>query len=144
MKAYLAGPFFNEKQIKIIEDIKILLKKLDIDFYSPKDDCLYIPGGNITPKECFTSNLIEIDNSNFIIAVTDGLDAGTLFESGYAFRQKTPIIYIWLDHQGRPFNLMLSESASYVAYNYNDLYYSLLCYRNFGAFPKYRVKGEVQ
>ena len=144
MKVYIAGPFFNPEQVEIVEKVKSILDKTTIDYYSPKDDCLYTPGGSITPREAFEENKKEIKNCNFIIAITDGLDAGTLFECGYAHAINRQICYLWINNNNQKFNLMLSESASCICYSYKDLIKALSWKEVNMVWPSYKLKGEVE
>ena len=150
MKIYIAGPFFNPQQIEVIETIKRGIKMINkahgknITYYSPKDDNLYTPGGDIPPSKCFDDNLKNIIDSQLLIAITTNLDAGTLFEAGYAFNSGIPIVYFWPDHNNRKFNLMLSESASYIAYDFNDLMGAIYGYEVFNLFPDFHTPGELE
>ena len=36
MKVYIAGPFFNDKQIEIVEKVKEILEENFIEYHSPK------------------------------------------------------------------------------------------------------------
>ena len=141
---YVAGPFFNQTQIEIIERVKKILDTLDFRYYSPKDECLYTPDNEVTSKEVFDGNIKAILNSDFIIAVTDGLDAGTMFEAGYASRANIPIIYLWVNHRNRPFNIMLAESGTFIAYGTRELQKALLWYRAQGDWPPKLIRGELE
>ena len=144
MRIYLAGPWFTDEQFSILETTKNVLNCFgDIEYYSPKDDCLYTPGGEITPAQVFAENLIEIDKSDAIVAITDGLDAGTMFECGYAFG-KTQICYLWIKNQGFKFNIMLAESASCVCLSYANLTEALSSFLINGIWPKFEYKGELE
>jgi len=142
--AYVAGPFFNKAQIERVEEVKKALRYCDVKFYSPKDDCLYVPGGDITPKQVFESNVQVIDDSDFMVAITDDRDVGTMFEAGYAYRHGTPIVYLWIDHQRRPFNIMLAESAAYVAYSYTSLRKAIEVFKLKGTWPLTTLKGGLE
>jgi len=143
-KAYVAGPFFNKTQVEIVERVKKELDKLGIEYYSPKDECLYTPENDITPAEVFMGNIKAIMQSDFIIAITDGKDTGTMFEAGFGWGMRIPILYIWVNHNHQPFNIMLAESASYVAYGYKEMSDALKEFKASCAFPKYRLKGAVE
>jgi len=144
MKVYIAGPFFNKKQVELVEHVKEVLEMIGIDYYSPKDESLYTPGGSITPSECFSSNIAEIEKCRCVVAITDDMDAGTLFECGVAYEKDIPICYIWINHYGRKFNLMLSESASAVCYSCFELLGVLSIFQDTGEWPFTSVKGEVE
>jgi len=144
MRVYIAGPFFNDKQIEIVEKVKEILEENFIEYHSPKDHSLYKPGGSITPKQCFESNIEEIKECDFIIAITDGLDAGTLFECGAAYILNKEICYLWVDNHSKKFNLMLSESASALCYSYEDLDNAIEWRNVYKVWPNVNVKGEVE
>ena len=141
---YVAGPFFNKNQIDIIERIKAILEKTSYTYYSPKDECLYTPDNEVTSDEVFKGNIEAINKCDFLIAVTDGRDVGTMFEAGYAYRSGIPIIYLWVNHQNRPFNIMLAESGVYIAYGFVMLHKAMEYYRGYGEFPQKTVRGELE
>jgi nucleoside deoxyribosyltransferase len=126
MKTYIAAPFFNPAQIERVEAIKRILDHLKVDYYSPKDDCLYTPTNGMLPKEVVDSNCDAIDKADFMIAVTDDKDVGTMFECGYAYSTGIPIFYIWGGYTPEAkFNIMLAESAYKVCHTYSELHNEL-------------------
>lgn len=109
---YIAGPFFNVAQIEIVEQIKILLHGQGLQFFSPKDECLYNPE-TTTPEEVLAQNIEALARTDLAIVITDGKDPGTLFEAGYCYAKGIPIIYHWHDPiPGQNFNLVLAASGS--------------------------------
>ena len=111
---YIAGPFFNSEQIAVIEQIKNVLHKSILNYFSPKDECMYVPG-QTTPEEVLEVNLKALDETDLTICVTDGKDPGTMFEAGWCYAQNIPIIYLWLGGEpGQKFNLVLAASGSVV------------------------------
>lgn len=128
MKVYIAAPFFNPTQLLIVEGIKEILIKNNIQFFSPKDESMFKQGDN--PKDILDLNCRAILTSDAVVAVTDGKDVGTMFECGYAYSHLVPIIYVWLDKkEGEKFNLMLAASGS-VIHCLKDIPSAL--YNNFG------------
>lgn len=120
MKAYLAGPFFNEEQIAIIDEIASICDKHYVEVFNPKEECVYEK--DVTkPEDIFNDNVTAILKCDILIAVTDGKDVGTMFECGFAYRSEVPIVYLWLDSKGMKFNIMLNESSHAVCYSYEDL-----------------------
>lgn len=112
LDCYIAGPWFTPEQDEIIENIKMILKSNDQTFFSPKDDCLFDPQ-TMTPKEVLDTNIDALNMCDYVVCVTDGRDAGTLFEAGWSFANNIPIIYLWLG--GKPedkFNLVLAASGA--------------------------------
>ena len=110
---YIAAPWFTPDQAERLEEVKEVLDVLCIEYYSPKDDCLYVPG-DTTPQEVLRANLEGIDKSDFIVCVTDGKDVGTIWEAGYAY-QKVGILYVWFTGtKEQKFNLMLAATGDVV------------------------------
>lgn len=111
-KFYIAAPFFNDEQVDRVERVKQELINLGHEFYSPKDECVVSnKNTNEELEECFKSNLKAIENCDFVLAVTDGKDVGTLFEAGYAYAKGKRIIYLCETIGDNAFNLMLAKSC---------------------------------
>lgn len=113
IKVYLAGPFFNEEQIERIEFIETLLETYDFDIFSPRQASLIKPGcSQEEMMKTFEGNVTHIDNADFVLAILDGNDAGTMFECGYAYAKNIPVLYF---NETRPEekgpNLMLAMST---------------------------------
>jgi len=138
MEAYVAGGWFSPEQEKALEDIKSALCTVGIEFYSPREDCLYIPHKTLA-SEVFAENISQIEKADFLLASTAGKDMGTLFECGYAHAIGKPIMY-YFTGPGK-FNLMLSESGHCVATSYSHLVQLLteLCVT--GKVPEYPYYG---
>jgi nucleoside 2-deoxyribosyltransferase len=111
---YIAGPFFNPEQTTLINNIRFIIEELDLKFFSPKDECMFVPGVT-TPEQVLDVNMQALEKTNLLVCVTDGKDPGTMFEAGYCHAKGIPIIYIWLSGKpGQKFNLMLGASGSVV------------------------------
>lgn len=130
---YLASPFFNDEQIKREETIKKTLRGYGFTVYAPREHGIV---GSLASQEAvtstFNSNVEAIDNSKMVLAITDGKDMGTIWEAGYAYGNKIPIVYYAETLGNNPFNIMLSESGvgifkDYTSFckacNYNDFYH---------------------
>lgn len=112
MKVYIASPFFNEEQLERVEFIEKTLNSYNFDYFSPRRDTYVKPDSTYAERQiAFRDNLRGIEDADFIIAVTDGKDVGTMFEAGYAFNECTPILYFAETLGDKPFNLMLAMSA---------------------------------
>lgn len=109
---YLASPFFNDDQIKRENKVKDLLRGFGFKVYAPMEHGIV---GGIASQDSvtatFNSNVEAINNSKYVIAITDGKDMGTIWEAGYAYGKKIPIIYYAETLGNNPFNIMLSESG---------------------------------
>jgi len=109
---YIAGPRFTPEAMDIVETIKSMLFKMEQSFFSPKDDCLFDPK-KMTPSYVLDINIAALKATNYVIVITDGQDAGTLFEAGWCYAKDVPIIYVWLG--GKPedkFNIVLAASGA--------------------------------
>jgi nucleoside 2-deoxyribosyltransferase len=124
LKIYLAGPFFNDKQIATIEAIENEFDKYGFDYFSPRKS-----GGVISDlsledrakesKRIYDSNVSQMIRANLIFAIVDGRDTGTVYEMGY-FRALTDNPKSWTAERRRSvtytnenfgLNIMLKESV---------------------------------
>lgn len=114
-KCYIASGWFNENQAKDLDDIKNVLNEINVPYFSPKDEILCPKDADASmQRNVFNGNLKAIQESEFIIVNTRDKDMGTIFEAGYAYCSKKPIIYYCEGLKGM-FNLMLSRSGAAVA-----------------------------
>lgn len=112
-KVYLASPFFNEEQIERIEFIENLLEDAGYNVFSPRKAFIVKPNASKEERsKGFKGNCSELDSCDLVLAVTDGKDMGTIWESGYAFAKQKPVLYFAETLGNNLFNLMLAESAS--------------------------------
>jgi len=120
MYVYLAAPFFNEVQLRRVENVKELMDKMGIQYFSPKDASMFVPGVT-TPEEIFETNLQALKKTNVLVCITDDKDTGTIFEAGWCCASNIPIIYVWTTaKEGQKFNIMLAASGS-VCKTYSQL-----------------------
>ena len=113
---YIAAPFFNPDQITRVELVKSLLENKGLTYFSPKDDSAV---ENINDpenrKKVFALNHESISASRGVIAITDGKDPGTIWEAGFSYSSKKPIIYFAEHLNGKPFNLMLAKTGRFAS-----------------------------
>jgi nucleoside 2-deoxyribosyltransferase len=89
-KIYLAGPFFNLAERWLVNEFREKLIELGSQVFSP-----YYDIGIGTSKEIVDKDLSGLDNSDTVLAILNGMDAGTVFEVGYAVAlKKRVIIYV--------------------------------------------------
>ena len=118
---YIASGWFNPEQARDLENIKKTLDTLDVKYFSPKDEILCGPTATIAEQdEAFKANVETIDNCRFVVVNTRDKDLGTIFEAGYSYAVKTPIIYYCEGLRGN-FNIMLSRSGAAVATSVEEL-----------------------
>jgi hypothetical protein len=85
-KVYLAGPFFTMAQRWLIEECKDQLLDMGLEVFSPLHDVGRGPAEIVAPAD-----LAGLEDCDRVFAVLDGLDAGTLFELGYARKMGLPV-----------------------------------------------------
>jgi hypothetical protein len=86
-RIFLAGPFFTLAQRWLIDDLFETLLGLNVEVFSPVHHVGEGPAEVVAPAD-----LAGIDKSQVLLAVLDGLDAGTLVEVGYAIAKNVPVI----------------------------------------------------
>ena len=119
---YIASGWFNPQQAEDLENIKNTLDKLKVNYFSPKDEVLCGPTATIEEQdEAFKANVETIDSCNFVIVNTRDKDLGTIFEAGYSYATKVPIVYYCEGLKGN-FNIMLSRSGAAVATSIEELH----------------------
>lgn len=110
---YIAAPFFNPDQITRVALVETLLEKHGLTYFSPRKQSAIGPiSSPEVRKKSFQMNVDGIDEAEFLIAITDGKDMGTIFEAGHAYASNIPVIYVafTIGKEGM-FNLMLAESG---------------------------------
>lgn len=86
-QVYLAGPFFTMGQRWMIEQSRKFLKEQGFKVFSPFHDVGYGEAEEVAPAD-----IEALKQSDLVFALLDGLDAGTLFEIGYANSIGKPVI----------------------------------------------------
>lgn len=75
MKIYLAGPFFNEEERKLIEDLAIVLRKQGHEVFVPMEH--FIENGEFLPnhvwaQKVFFKDVSAISTCDIVLAVYHG------------------------------------------------------------------------
>jgi nucleoside 2-deoxyribosyltransferase len=83
---YLAGPFFSISERWLINEMRNTLINFGNNVFSPLHDVGIIDTGEIynNAKAIATKDLEGLAKCDTVLAVITGIDAGTLFEIGYA------------------------------------------------------------
>lgn len=84
---YLAGPFFTMGQLWLVEEARSALSHAGFKVFSPYHDV-----GLGSADEVVSADIEGIENADVLFALCDGLDAGTLFEVGYAVKKGIPVV----------------------------------------------------
>ncbi len=78
-QVYLAGPFFNAGERWVIEQLRVALLNSNVRVFSPLHDVGHGDAGDV-----YGPDMKGLWESGVVLAWLDGLDAGTLYEIGYA------------------------------------------------------------
>lgn len=123
LKVYIAAPFFNKKQLERLVSVENEIESR-FDMYSPRKQIQFKTGTKPDKKLrrwVLDNNLFAIERSDFVMAITDEKDLGTLFEVGYGYGIGKPIIYVSFTLGNKPFNLMLAETGVAVIKHLSEL-----------------------
>jgi nucleoside 2-deoxyribosyltransferase len=109
-KVYLAGPFFTPEQNQVLTEVEQLCSKNSLDFISPRKFMILEPKASLADRKLvFDKNVETIKQADLILAYTDGYDAGTVWEMGFAFGINKPVI--GYTFTGKTMNVMLANSC---------------------------------
>lgn len=86
-RIYIAAPFFNLAERWMVEEIRNQLLAMGVLVFSPLHDVGEGPGDIVAPLD-----LEGIDDCQVVLAVLNGVDAGTVFEIGYAVACGIPVV----------------------------------------------------
>lgn len=92
---YLAGPFFTISERWLVNELRSVLHEFGNLVFSPYHEIGLIQGDILSEsEEIATKDLENLLNCDTVLAVVDGLDAGTLFEIGYAVSNKKKVVVL--------------------------------------------------
>ena len=124
-KVYLAAPWFYGDQPHKLSRVEACLDSIEgLEVFSPRRETQIQDGApEEARRKTFLANVENIKSSDFIVAIVDDSDKGTLFECGLAYAFGVPILYYSEYAEKKPFNLMLVESCEQLGYvtNIDDL-----------------------
>lgn len=144
---YVASGWFNEEQEKARKEIIEILEKIGISYFSPKDEVeLKINASKEERKNVFKMDVESIKDCDFMIASTVGKDMGTMMEMGMAYAWDIPFIVYFPNENRMPCNVMLAESSVAVAQSYDELYNTIMKYKenNYNFKEKIEYEGGIQ
>ena len=142
MKAYLAGGWFSPEQEEEHTRIYNILKPR-LEVFNPK--LAGIVGNNSTQDRMtnvLCGNLKAIDESQIVVVITDRKDMGTIWEAGYAYGIKKPVIYYAETLGDNKFNLMLAQSCRDVYTSQKEVTFGSLIDSLHGVRRKFR--GDIE
>jgi hypothetical protein len=106
---YLAGPFFNIGQSWLVEESRLALQGMGLKVFSPCHDVGVGTAHEVAPKD-----LEALRQSRAVFALVDGLDAGTIFEVGYARACNIPVIALAQSTAEEPLKMILGSGCDIV------------------------------
>lgn len=111
-RVYLAAPFFNDEQIERVDHVaKVLREVHGLDVFSPREH--QMKGLEFLSDDwrdaVFANDVAQMHKCDFMVAIYDGNDAGTYFETGFAYANRIPLV-VFNEIKGTA-NLMITESA---------------------------------
>ncbi|WP_205728499.1 nucleoside 2-deoxyribosyltransferase [Bacillus wiedmannii] len=111
-KVYLASGWFNPNQERRVAEAEKVLRGLGMDVFSPREhQCEEAEFGSKEWRELVFDNDIEhIIEADFVFAIYDEMDAGTMMEIGYAYAIGRPVLIF--NEQEEVLNLMISDSLT--------------------------------
>lgn len=117
---YLAGPFFDVAQIWLIEEALVRLRELGFDVFSPFHAIGLGSAADVVPLD-----LEAIHRCDVVFAIADGLDAGTLFEVGFARAIGKPVVVL-SERESKESMKMAEGSGCVVCRDFTTALYSAL------------------
>ncbi len=119
-QVYLAGPFFDLAQVWIVEQAQATLKALGLRVFSPYHDIGLGSADDVVEKD-----LQGISDSDMLFAIADSLDAGTIYEIGYARAIGKPVV-VYSERLTEENLKMMLGSGCIICKNYTTAMYSAL------------------
>lgn len=112
-KIYLAGGWFSPEAEERHSRLYNLLKD-KYDVFNPRveSDQTHV---KLNADEILQKNIEGMTSVDIIVAIYDGKDTGTIWETGFSYANKKPIIYYSETLNGKPFNLMLAKTGNFAA-----------------------------
>ena len=125
-KVYLAGPFFNERETALVHTFAARLRE-KYEVFVPME---HTAEGDVSEgsfawgKEIFDIDVKGLEEADFVVALDHGFtsDAGTAWETGYAYAKGKPS-YIVSVAEGSPVrSLMLLNGCTRYFASLDDLW----------------------
>lgn len=142
-KIYLAGGWFSPEQEEEHTRIYNLIKD-EYDVFNPKLASLVKPDSTQDKMtQTLLGNLDAIQNADIVLVITDRKDMGTIWEAGYAYANRKPIVYYAETLGSRSFNLMLAKTGC-VAINEIQLLFELSNNSNYKFNAVHDYNGTIE
>ena len=147
-KIYLASGWFNPVQAEELTNLETIFDSRSDYFELASPRRIFVCPPN-APKEVqdetFSGNLHHIETADFLLVNTRDKDIGTIWEAGYAYAFKKPIIYFCAGlPEGAKFNLMLARSGIKVCTSFDQLEEYLDRVINTGELPNEPYEHAIE
>jgi nucleoside 2-deoxyribosyltransferase len=126
MRAYIAGPLFNEGERWWDEQIDAVAQRVGFETFLPHRDGGEAAKGRDT-NAIFREDVGAIDWADMVIANLNGaaIDDGTAWEMGYAYAKGKRLIGVYTDwrlsFRDQVVNLMLEKSCDHLVRSLDEL-----------------------
>lgn len=108
-RVYLAGPFFNQEQIRLIQLFELILTNKGLSVYSPRKHQSKAPFGSLKwRQQTFAANVHAIGRADIVFAIYNDEDSGTMWEIGHAWSLGKPVVVF--NTTEKRVNLMIAQS----------------------------------
>lgn len=119
-KIYLAGPFFNLPQRWLIEQARDNLREVGLQVFSPFHDIGLGSAADVVDKD-----IEAIRQCDLVFAIASGLDAGTVYEIGYARALGKPVV-VYGENDSEENLKMMSGSGCVMSTDYATAIYNAM------------------
>ena len=115
-KIYLAGPFFNQKDTALIHEFAARLRE-KYEVFVPMEHTAEgdVPEGSLAwGKEIFDIDVKGLEGADLVVALDHGFtsDAGTAWETGYAYAKGKPSYIVAVGDPSPVRSLMLLHGCT--------------------------------
>lgn len=117
-KIYLASPFFNDKEIKIYDEvIKLLRLESDLDVFVPREHAIpnaWEMENHKWAEAVFAVDLVALQQADIVVVLNFGMysDSGTAWECGYAYGTGKKVLNILCGKEDSDYSLMMTNGTS--------------------------------
>ena len=145
-KCYIASGWFSPEWLEELENIKTTLDRLNLDYFSPKDENLCDEDSDVGfQDQVFNGNIRGMEECDWMICNTRNKDMGSIFEAGYFHKLGKPIVYFCAGlPAGAQFNLMLAASGIAVCTSLENLEAYLTGCSTAGELLSERYSGKIE
>lgn len=132
-KVYLASPFFNDKEIKVYDEvIELLRSESDLDVFVPREHAIpnaWEMENHKWAEAVFAVDLIALQRADIVVVLNFGMysDSGTAWECGYAYGVGKKVVNVLCGTENEEYSLMMVNGTT-ATVTLNELRYNHLKY----------------